>query len=318
MWPAAGGSDLRGSSISTPWRRSLEWLHDDSMTRHASLVAAAALSLEGWSHGQTQLPAAAPHGPSAEPSPAPSLNWLPGQWRAEADKETPQLEFAWTKTPAGLHGELAGLMLEEAARGEPQPASAPAATAAAPSRGLDVLAWLIGRWQGISPYPPRWELTWWRDAGGVHGALDRIAADRTKVTTTTYLVSEELGHLALRVSRFPEESPPPDRVKELDRVEKGNHPRSRDRPAPPAPQPTITSFKAPRPEPSERSLSFGRIDRRKPGVVQIEIRLQDDHLLVLERRRPGLRRWDTAEYVRGSSASPEPSPSPPPRSPNPD
>jgi hypothetical protein len=62
--------------------------------------------LERRSQGITDARSAAPQEAPAQPTPSPRLAWLVGHWRAAPDTETGQLDFVWTKSAAGLHGEL--------------------------------------------------------------------------------------------------------------------------------------------------------------------------------------------------------------------
>jgi hypothetical protein len=73
------------------------------------LIARAAIVLVVPLLGGARADGGAGHGgePLAQSVPAPPLEWLLGQWRADADSETPRLELVWTKSTAGLHGELA-------------------------------------------------------------------------------------------------------------------------------------------------------------------------------------------------------------------
>jgi hypothetical protein len=71
------------------------------------LVAGAAAVLSVALVGVARADGPGKDGGASTARPSPSLDWLPGRWRADADRETPELEFVWTKSGDGFHGELA-------------------------------------------------------------------------------------------------------------------------------------------------------------------------------------------------------------------
>jgi hypothetical protein len=99
----AGLHDGAGAVCGQMWRKASgpRWLI-------ARLVTALFVVLLGTARADGNGGAGSQGGaPVAQSMPSPSLDWVLGRWRADADSETPQLEFVWTRSTAGLHGELA-------------------------------------------------------------------------------------------------------------------------------------------------------------------------------------------------------------------